>query len=438
MTFFTKPTEPKPHQRRCQQRRSEHGFTLIELMVALAIGAIAITSVYAVGAASTQQFREQQRVSSLQTSLRMAMNQLKRDIGRIGYYATPNANLPGETCMPTKPVIPITLTENGEFTLVDTDDFEDSVLHADSMSLVGNYATRSDYKLAGLADINATDQGAYLQTEWQAFRRDFVNQSSWEIEQPYSPEILNVAAFQSVFRPKRWLRLENQDGFKFFVTIKGVNLNDPKPQVVFGNPTLPLSSPCVGATMSEGKVAPLSMIRYRLFDGTNDPAGTSQDNPTLNGDNIQLVREEVEPDDGNALLSAGDANLQNSSRRVLLEYVVNFNISAVMDSSDGDATQEPCLWMYDNGGNMSGAGRCGQAGSGINFNNITNQLRTLIVDVSVRTPEPDMNFPWPGGTIDQLPITRYRPKNYITNNRSNAFRVRSLRAEILVPSVAYE
>jgi len=402
-------------------------------MVALVVGAIAITSVYAVGAASSQQFREQQRLSGLQSSLRMAVNQLKRDIGRIGYHATPNINRAGEKCMDTNLVVPIALTEDAplDLALVDTDDFT-NVLHADQITLMGNYATRSEYLLDGLANMGTT-QAAFLQTEWQAFRRDFVKRADWG--QPFTMNMLNAGAFESAFRADRWMRLQNRDGFKFFVTITGTASDQGRPQINFMiNPALPLGSACVGGNMSGGKAAPLSAIRYRLLDGTNDAAGTWQDNAVLNGANIQLVREELRPGT-NQLLSAGDAELTNSSRRVLLDYVVNFNIRAVIDANAGVAGLPPCLWQYDNGANESPAGTCNIPANGNVFANMTNQVRSLIIDLSVRTPEPDMNFPWFGGPITRPPITRYRPKAFIDNNRTEAFRVRSLHTEIFLPNL---
>jgi hypothetical protein len=134
-------------------------------------------------------------------------------------------------------------------------------------------------------------------------------------------------------------------------------------------------------------------------------------------------------------LSAGDAALRNSSQRVLLDYVVSFNIRAVMDANAGLTGQTPCLWLYDNGANTSPPGTCGIPGTGNDFATMTGQVRTLIIDLSVRTPEPDMNFPWPGGQVTALPITRYRPQAFISNNRTEAFRVRSLHAEIFVPNL---
>ncbi|MFW5921446.1 MAG: PilW family protein, partial [Polyangiales bacterium] len=55
------------HNRRASKTA---GFTLLELMVALVAGLIAISSIYFVSAASTRHFHEQQRIAQTQMSLR--------------------------------------------------------------------------------------------------------------------------------------------------------------------------------------------------------------------------------------------------------------------------------------------------------------------------------------------------------------------------------
>src|SRR5690348_14032512 len=80
------------------RRTSRRGFTLLEVMVALAVGGIALGSLYAVGSASQRHFRQQQRISATQTSLRAAMDELKHDFQRAGYLGTPNSQMAGEIC----------------------------------------------------------------------------------------------------------------------------------------------------------------------------------------------------------------------------------------------------------------------------------------------------------------------------------------------------
>ena len=69
------------------------GFSLVELMVAVLAGSFAVMAVYYLGGMSARAFNEQMRVSESQASLRSAMEQVRRDISRAGYYASSDARL---------------------------------------------------------------------------------------------------------------------------------------------------------------------------------------------------------------------------------------------------------------------------------------------------------------------------------------------------------
>ena len=75
-------------QRRVQSEAQ--GFTLIELMVALVAGLIAISSVYTISKASSQNFHEQQRISQAQMATRMAVEQIRLDVQRAGFLGSAN------------------------------------------------------------------------------------------------------------------------------------------------------------------------------------------------------------------------------------------------------------------------------------------------------------------------------------------------------------
>ena len=66
----------RPTTDRARSRRA--GFTLIEMMVALAAGGLVIAAVFTLGGASARHFQEQQRVGVTQRSVRMAMERLRR------------------------------------------------------------------------------------------------------------------------------------------------------------------------------------------------------------------------------------------------------------------------------------------------------------------------------------------------------------------------
>ena len=77
---------------RMRARRANAGFTLLEMLVALVAGAMAIATVYTLGAGSTRAFQEQNRIAHMQAAVRSAMEQVRRDIAQHG-LANPDITL---------------------------------------------------------------------------------------------------------------------------------------------------------------------------------------------------------------------------------------------------------------------------------------------------------------------------------------------------------
>ena len=88
------------------------GFTLIELMVAMVVSLLAVSSIYSLGAAMSKQFYEEQRVATSQGTSRVAIMELRRDISRAGLFGSPNGTLE-PTCDATPPSLPRLTGGNG-------------------------------------------------------------------------------------------------------------------------------------------------------------------------------------------------------------------------------------------------------------------------------------------------------------------------------------
>ena len=76
-------------------RRSEAGFSLIEVMSALVILAIALTAVFATFISQQKSFTVQNRVAEMQQNLRQAVEYISRDIRLAGYGIPDNVAVPG-------------------------------------------------------------------------------------------------------------------------------------------------------------------------------------------------------------------------------------------------------------------------------------------------------------------------------------------------------
>jgi type IV pilus assembly protein PilW len=75
-------------------RHPEAGFSLIELMSALVILAIALTAVFATFLSQQQSFTIQNRVAEMQQNLRQAVEFMSRDIRMAGYGIPDNVTIP--------------------------------------------------------------------------------------------------------------------------------------------------------------------------------------------------------------------------------------------------------------------------------------------------------------------------------------------------------
>ena len=69
----------------------EKGFTIVELLVAMAIGLLVMTSIYSVYYSQQKSYVAQEQVLAMQQNLRAGMTMLTRDIRMAGYDPTGNA-----------------------------------------------------------------------------------------------------------------------------------------------------------------------------------------------------------------------------------------------------------------------------------------------------------------------------------------------------------
>jgi len=78
-------------------RRSEAGFSLIEVMSALIILSISLTAVFATFISQQKSFTLQSRVAEMQQNLRQAVEYMSRDIRMAGYGIPDNVTIPNNT-----------------------------------------------------------------------------------------------------------------------------------------------------------------------------------------------------------------------------------------------------------------------------------------------------------------------------------------------------
>lgn len=387
------------------RRRGRAGFTLIELMVALTIGAMAVTSIYVVGRGNTHFFHQQYRASNTMTRLRIAMAQIKRDLQRAGYLATPNALSPTEaTCgTPVDPLIQASHNLSG--IMAHTSGFDAgpmdpggryaNTLPSDTIVLLGNYLGAAQYP--GVRFLPGTPSRVFLDSSWYSFRRDFTN---------WSDGSFNADAFNAVFRVGRPVRLTTAGRRKHFAFVAGVtqpagSVVDPSITII---PAVPSScrSDLVGGT-----VAPLQSLRYAVVAG----ADGSEQHP--NETRPQLRRQEWDFDE--------DVPVAGEEDSVVLEYVVEFDVTFIGSNTLG-AQPDQIAW-----GNFDALAAPGA---------LVQDLRMARVSLAARSPTIDPTFRPAAVGVDALqPFTRFVVDTDGETVTGGA-RVRRLRADIFLGNMA--
>lgn len=389
-------------------RRAHAGFTLIELMVAMTAGAIAISSMFFISSASTHYFRVQQRLTNMQSSLRIAMDQLRRDVSRAGFGSTPSQAFYRASNQTTGVVdltnfAAIRVIDAGSPAIVDprgVHQLDSGPIEADALRLFGNYSTSSEYV------INSPSGAAFmLSPNWHAFTRDF---SNWD-QSTADTTTVNAAAFNAAFRAGRLVRARSTGGSRYFSVVVGTNTG-VNPSVTVAPPISPGGS---GDTMMGGVINPASIIEYRVENATGSTVhanSTALGNEAAAGINTQLVRRELNPTDVSTLLDA------NAPVRVIAERVIHFNVDLLVNQMA--ARNVPPV--------MAPAPDAA-------LNTFPERIFSAIITLAVRAPTADPRFPW----ILQLPgevLTRFS----FSAATAGAARVRFARAEIFLPNVADE
>ena len=383
---------------------AERGFTLLELMVALVAGLIAISAAYFVGASSSRHFAEQQRIAQTQTSVRMAAMRIERDIARAGLHGATNSAR-AQTCV-TPAVAMQALDYDPDVDVAALPQAALNGVNADRLRLTGNYATSDVYFVRQLA----ADGGSLtLQQDWQSFRRDFVDPASGDIDQ---------ARFDGVFTVNRALHIVTLQGNEFFVGIRGTDAANGR--VTLANAITP-GGPCTGGLMTGAMVAPISTIEYAVVNPSDSanpsaadltalvpPGGEAALDVALGRQNSILVRRE---------LNRAGAVVAGSTQ-VVMEYVADFDVSFVFDVAAAGVA--PDLQR------LNGAA----AAARLDPLAAPESVRAVTFRLSARTRQEESRFEY---TPRVGPLTRYD----VNPNVLGAARVRTLTREVFLPNVAF-
>lgn len=441
------------------------GFTLIELMVAMVISLLAVSSIYSLGAAMSRQFYEEQRIATSQGTSRIAVMELRRDISRAGLFGTPNGTLE-PTCDAAPPSLPRLTGGTGPLGAFQY--YPDYDL-ATTLDPDGNNAGVTADRLRVLTSLYLTDQlllnsastdgnVVVIQDGNQAYQRTFAwGQSAGPFTTGSEPDYLNgqlgwdaawggqAASWQGVsqkgaraFQTGSLLHISTPEGRHFFRSVFGRTGNTPTDIRITITPPLPIGTACLPGAAEGSTVAPLQWIEYAVIDPFNvdeagaeffnfdgmffidlDPGSPSfqlrntQANNLREAPNLVLVRR---------ILDANTGNIQPDTTQVVAEFVTNFRVSFLFDTNSG-TTNPPALSTAPLTGSAATTGTT-------DVNQFPERVRAVVIELGIRNPIEDPNVTFV--QTDPNNPTRFQ----VNADQRGSARVRNMRIEIPVMNIA--
>lgn len=385
------------------RRSRQSGFTLLEMMVALTMGAIVVATVFTVGASSARHFQEQQRISQLQLSVRLALDRVRRDAQRAGFHGVPNSMV-AATCglNPSAPGIRgVAVTDHNPATssaLAAMPGWSAAISHGDLLSLSGNFRTGDNYL------VREWNGGALeLQTQWQGYQRSFTADPNGNM--------IDADLAQRTFEPGTTLMIRAGGGQRIWTTSTGATANTLGTSMrISTSPGFP--SDCSGQPGIEGwcqsgcTVAPVTRIDYEILEAPATP-GITPSNALIAGANTALMRTER-----NAITGA----VIGIPIRIL-DYAVHFDVDVVSNTAARGMPQT--LQLQDD------------AASSIVSLGTPENIRALRISLAARTPEQDEHL-----TSGVANLADGTPRVFPVFVRPGAARVRSAYTEVFLPNLA--
>lgn len=437
------------------------GFTLIELMVAMVVGLIAITSVYTLGAAMSQRFYEEQRLASSQGTSRVAIMELRRDISRAGLFGSPNGQLE-PTCDATPPTLPqlggsdlplgaFQYYADQDLALLDPGNNTD--VHADRLRVLSSLYLSDPLVVASVSVDGLT---IVLETSNQAYRRTFSwGQTAGPFTAGLAPDYLagdlnwddawssETASWKGIgqtgaraFQTGSVLHIETPQGRHFFRSAFGKAGNTSNQVRIALNPALPLpvGTACLPGAAEGSTIAPLQWVEYAIVDPFDEDENdfmafgalfsNDVDNPSPAADLVDvasadapgLLRESPNRVLVRRILDASTGDPTPSSTQVIAEFVSNFRVEFLLDTNSG-STAAP---------NISDVPLTGDDQATINAS--PQQVRSVIIHLGIRSPLEDPALPF----VINDDGTRFE----VDPAQVGSARVRHMRIEVPVMNVA--
>jgi len=391
-------------------RTQQRGFTLIELIVSLGLGAIITLTLFTLTAGSGRIFHEQQRIAHTQLALRNAVERVRADIARAGYLTTPMSTQDTRVCpvgslsCPNPPLQGV------------------SLVNADGAAAVNLPATNALVAPDRLDLFGAFDDS-------NVYFSQTVDAGTITLDP-------NTVSFQQRFGAAPAAGLARLITETFDPTTKVVRIHCPGDPIVFQAITAPATSapPTItipfGAYRAVGPYQPSSMgmrceistanfVSYQIrnvcgvFPATCRTGGEPEKSDLVR---VTMLTDGVTP--------------VAAETRIVAEYAVDFDVRFGVDNVATPplgtiAQPRTCTTTY------AGAGAWAVAGAG----SLAGRLRAVEFRLSVRARDEDPAFPFvaPGGLGGVDPVVQRFKLNALTTASA---RVRTMRTRVELTSFA--
>jgi hypothetical protein len=390
---------------------NRHGFTLVELMVALSGGLFLSVMVFALARDTSRFYQRENRLAGATLAGMMGFERLKADIARAGYLTTPNIGKDPRICMNPAAGWPTMLQNLGSIRINKDQPAPNPALSAagltpDEIILAGSYKVSESFPIR-----MPTGQTIFLQVNVPPMARlGYLGLSVAD----------QTALLGTIFQTGRVLRLTDDAGLQYFGVIANVvgGLQPtitlaPNPTLVYGGggQNCGIQGDCTGCTVSV-----INFIRYQVRDLKADgiarfaPLWTASAGAPGEATRTELVREELNPLNSAPIEAGTDLTTE-----LVAEYAVDlgFSVTAQLVGANTAVDIQP------NSGNFTQIFDATPA-------NIGNpqRVRAVRARLSVRSREGDREAAIPGG------LYRFKLPDGVWA------RVRTFQADIALPNQA--
>jgi prepilin-type N-terminal cleavage/methylation domain-containing protein len=375
--------------------RARRGFTLVELLVAMAAGLVVAAAAFLLSKNATTFFQHEARISTAQLSATLGMARLSADLQRASFMSTPNIQRDPTRCgaVPAAPVgltslAGIRLEEDGSTATWGGQLYQSTIngFEPDRILIGGSFSTTEQFPTQFIDRGGGGGHSIYLQTDAGAMAR------------VRAGLLKGGDDITTIFAAGKMVRVVDLTGRPMFGVIAGTNISGTNiiVQLEAGTPLQEKldTNDCGVTGLGIGlMVNPISRVRYELRSLVGDPIYNSVVNPpvttltaaqkTATGDvgRTELVRTE---------LDAFDAPV---STELVAEYAVDLKFGlTIYDGTPKVLSRFPLPMTaanYVNGGDVSVAGT-------------PEKIRAVQVRLSTRARAPDRTTSLPTGPDGRL------------------------------------